>query len=34
VAALAGRTRVSGGDVREALLYRHEALGCWGATEG
>ena len=34
VAALAGRSRVTGGDVREALLYRHEALGCWRAAEG
>jgi magnesium chelatase family protein len=34
VAALGGRREVTAGDVREALLYRHEALGCWRAAEG
>ncbi|HOX25284.1 MAG TPA: YifB family Mg chelatase-like AAA ATPase [Candidatus Krumholzibacteria bacterium] len=34
VAALEGRRTVAAADVREALLYRHEALGCWRAAEG
>jgi magnesium chelatase family protein len=34
IAALAGRRKVTAPDVREALLYRHEALGCWRAAEG
>ncbi len=34
VAALDGRRSVDAADVREALQFRHEALGCWAATEG
>lgn len=34
VAALDGRAAVTAADVREALQYRHEALGCWRAAEG
>ncbi len=34
VAALDGRLTVTAPDVREALQYRHEALGCWRAAEG
>jgi len=34
VAALAGRRTVTADHVREALQYRHEALGSWSATEG
>jgi len=33
-AALDGRRQVTAADVQEALLYRHEALGCWRAAEG
>jgi magnesium chelatase family protein len=33
-AALGGRREVSARDVREALQFRHEALGCWAAAEG
>jgi magnesium chelatase family protein len=34
IAAVAGRREVGAADVREALQYRHEALGSWAATEG
>jgi len=33
-AALDGLLTVSARHVRESLRYRHEALGCWRATEG
>jgi predicted ATPase with chaperone activity len=33
-AALHGRLTVTAADVREALQYRHEALGGWAAAEG
>ena len=34
VAALDSRLTVTAADVREALQFRHEALGCWHSAEG